>query len=57
MDMKGNLMEAVILSNTTQFAVRGGGIGWGTQTTHHGLQASTPRGKNSSYGGRCMRFK
>jgi hypothetical protein len=57
MDMKGNLMEAVILSDTTRFAVRGGGIGWSTQVTHHGLQASTPRGKNSSYGGRCMRFK
>lgn len=57
MDLNGNLMEAVLLADNTRFAVRSGGLGWSTQVTHHGLQASTPRGKNSSYGGRCMRFK
>lgn len=57
MDLSGNLMEVVIRADTLRFAVRGGGIGWSTQVTHHGLQASTPRGKNSSYGARCMRFK
>ena len=55
MDMKGNLLEGVLLSNGL-FGTRGFGYGF-SSVTNHKLQQTTPRYKSGSYGARCMRFK
>jgi hypothetical protein len=56
MDLKGNLLEAVMLPNTTNFDYRGYGVSWGS-IVHHKNQISTPRMKGGAFGARCMRFK
>ena len=55
MDLIGNLQESVVLSNGT-FGGRGFGIGW-QSALHHRLQMSLPRGREASFGARCMRVK
>ncbi len=54
-DMKGNLMEAVVMPNNT-FGYRGFGLGW-SSVQHHRNQISTPRMMAGAFGARCMRFK
>ncbi|HSO33741.1 MAG TPA: hypothetical protein VLT33_14510 [Labilithrix sp.] len=54
-DLKGNLVETVLLSNGL-FGNRGYGMGWGT-AAHHRNQQTTPRHKTGTFGARCMRFK
>jgi hypothetical protein len=54
-DLKGNLVETVLLSNGV-FGNRGYGMGYGT-AVHHRNQQTTPRHKTGTFGARCMRFK
>jgi hypothetical protein len=54
-DLKGNLVEAVLLPDNT-FSYRGYGIGY-SSLTNHTNQISTPRMKGGSFGARCMRFR
>jgi len=54
-DMKGNLLEAVLMPDNT-FFYRGYGQGYGS-VTHHKAQEFTPRMKAASFGARCMRFR
>ena len=54
-DMKGNVMEAVLLPDNT-FTYKGYGHGW-SSVTHHRNQISTPRMMAGAFGARCMRFK
>ncbi len=57
MDLKGNLVEAVLRSGETErFDYRGFGIS-SSSIIHHRNQQTTPRMKGGSFGARCMRFK
>jgi hypothetical protein len=56
MDLKGNLIEAVMRPDTTRFDMRGFGVSY-YSVQFHKVQASTGRMKAGAFGARCMRFK